>query len=69
MTGETGLRVPRGRLRTLDSTLSGSAVSVQVRGRFKARQSKEVELTLARGQMRRDGNRASQKPLAFDCTA
>ena len=44
-----GLRVPRGRLQTLDSTLSGSAVSVHVHGPPEARQSRkgagDAELT------------------------
>jgi hypothetical protein len=53
MTGETGLRVPRGRLRTPDSTLSGSAVSVHVRGRATERNNRhgciDTLLTLACG--------------------
>jgi hypothetical protein len=48
---EKGLRVPRGRLRTLDSTLSGLHVSVHVRGaqslvlNFTYKRSRVVRLT------------------------
>lgn len=44
MTGETGLHVPRGRLRMLDSTLSGCQVSAHVRSPPEAWHSGKVQV-------------------------